>query len=134
MLGLVANTQLQFQNYQQQVFSAGKKRFVHVLRSAIIANVRENKSYPTVVVVEDDKKQLFHVVKVSGVLKYDYQGDVEAKVYIETEEEIIGFTDSAVDGEYTVPSQPKNWFIEKVFWFSVFKESVERSANSRLYD
>lgn len=54
-------------------FPAEAKRFVHVSRAAIIANTKNNKNHPTIVVIDEaGKKYAYHAVVLRGpsALKY----------------------------------------------------------------
>jgi hypothetical protein len=90
-------------------FPKGKKRYVCVNRNAIVANLQEKKKYPTVIVVEDGTLHEFHEAKADGTLKFDdTRNDLPAKVFIETEEEVIAVTDEAAEPTFLkLPPKPK---------------------------
>jgi hypothetical protein len=78
-------------------FPAGLRRQVHVSRPAIIANLRDKKNFPTVIVHDDGKMHEFHAALVSGLLKFEADGTLEAKVFISTEDEIVCYTDPGAE-------------------------------------
>jgi len=90
-------------------YPAGKTRFVCVNRSAIAANMKDNKNYPSVLVVEDGVVSEFHAADVNGNLKYEDRTDLPAKVFVETTEEVVAYTDP--EGEQKFLNTPRAYRI-----------------------
>lgn len=97
-------------NRLSRIFPAGKTRFVCVNRSAIVANMKENKNYPTILVVEDGKIEEFHSADVEGIMKYEDRTDLPAKVFVETTNEVIAYTDPAGESKF-LGSATSNRFV-----------------------
>jgi len=102
---------------RQTSFPAGKKRFVLVNRLAIVANMRDRKNYPTVIVVEDGLQHEFHECNVSGTLQYADHPDVPAKVFVETEGEIVAFVDTQAEQTFLQLPSPKPFYVR---WWERF--------------
>jgi len=74
-------------------FRAGKTRQVCVNRKAIEYNMKNGTNYPTTIVVDDGKLFEYHTVRANGDLSFDrHRTDLPAKVFIETRDEIVGYT------------------------------------------
>ena len=78
-------------------FPAEAKRFVHVSRAAIIANTKNNKNHPTIVVIDEaGKKYAYHAVVLRGpsALKYSaHEPGIDANVFLVTKAGIEAYTD-----------------------------------------
>lgn len=77
---------------------AGKTRQVCVNRKAIEYNMKHGTNYPTAIVVEDGQLFEYHTVRTNGDLSFDRnRTDLPAKVFIETRDEIVGYTNPYTD-------------------------------------
>jgi len=111
---------------RKTVFPPGKMRQVCVIRPAIDHNMRYHTNYPTCLVLDGDSQVEFHCVKTKGQLTFDRTQ--QAKVFIETDDEIEGFIDpSTPDQSFLAIHFPKLAlarslsglllrFKRKVFW------------------
>lgn len=79
---------------REKYFPAGFRRYVHVNRHAIERNLQHGSNYPTVIVVDENQKiHEFHAANFSGLLMHGDKPGIEAKTFIITHQEIIGYVD-----------------------------------------
>lgn len=101
-------------------FPAGKVRQVCVNRPAIQENMRTNKKYPTILVVEDGDTKEFHAVNTTGVLSFDItRTDLPAKVFIETADGFDAFVDP--NAEQTFKGVKQEFFL--IRWMRSIKKA-----------
>lgn len=79
--------------HKETIFKKGSRRVIHVNRSAIAANMKYNKMYPTCVVIDENgEKHQFHHVVFCGASALGFDRSHEAaNVYLSTYSEIRGY-------------------------------------------
>lgn len=95
-------------NLKKRIFSSGVKRYVHVNRYAIEHNCQNGTNYPIIIVIDENfRKHEFHAVHFSGILSYAEINGIEAKVFMVTFEEIIGYSDPSAPSTFAFAMRHK---------------------------
>lgn len=101
------------------IYRAGKLRQVCVNRKAIEYNMKHGTNYPTAIVVDDGRLHEYHTVRTSGDLSFDRnRTDLPAKVFIETRDEIVGYTNQHTDHQSFLNLEiPNGMWVSIKQWF-----------------
>ena len=112
-----------FSGQKAAIYEAGTRRIVHVNRPAIVANIKDKKTFPTCVVIgAEGKKSQFHTVIMSGSTSLGFDRDhADANVYLVTYGEIRGYVDPSMEEKFVEP-EPRP---RRKIWGDIFRPVVK---------
>jgi hypothetical protein len=94
----------------EKIFPVGPKRYIHVNRHAIAWNLKHKTNYPTIIVIDENKKaHELHSCLFTGFLGPGSVPGIEAKTFVVTDHEIIGYMDMSAPPTFALTMRKRNW-------------------------